>query len=405
MNPTTCDVLVAGGGVAGATAAVAAARHGLRTLLVEREGFLGGAGYAGMFQYLCGLYLNGQTVPAETLNDGIAREFTLRLRQLAPERSVKKIGQVFVLPYAREDLHHVLRDMCRAETTLDVRFRTLVTGVEEGGGEINSVDVAGPEGTQRIAAGVVIDATGNGAVAGMAGAVRDIAGEGERQLAGCIVRVTGLEQPIDSLSLAVPFHLAQAAREKKISPLLRFTTFTPGDVPGEGYCKLSLSGEDGAEREQRADRAAADMLECLSRTLPAFRNAVIAGRSLKVLDREGWRVSGCYTLTADDVVSARKFPDGVVRNAWPIELWHPDRGTVYRYVPRGDYYEIPLRCMMARGYSNLLTAGRCISVTHEALGSTRVMGACLALGGQAGAAAAFRLRHGRYPGSDLSGTS
>jgi hypothetical protein len=102
-------------------------------------------------------------------------------------------------------------------------------------------------------------------------------------------------------------------------------------------------------------------------------------------------------LTEEDVLTARKFPDAIVRNAWPVELWDRSKGTLYRYVPRGDYYEIPFRCITVKGISNLLTAGRCISVSHAALGSTRVMGTCMALGDQAGRAAAYYVRNGEYP--------
>jgi hypothetical protein len=108
-------------------------------------------------------------------------------------------------------------------------------------------------------------------------------------------------------------------------------------------------------------------------------------------------VLGDYVLTKEDVLSARKFPDGGVKNAWPVELWDRAKGTVYRYVPRGEYYEIPFRCQTVKGVPNLLTAGRCISVTHEALGSTRVMGTCMALGEQAGKAAAYYVKHGNFP--------
>ena len=72
-------------------------------------------------------------------------------------------------------------------------------------------------------------------------------------------------------------------------------------------------------------------------------------------------------------------------------------GTVYKYVKPGDYYEIPFRCLKARGFHNLLLAGRCISVTHEALGSTRVMGTCISLGEEAGLAAAYYVKQGRIP--------
>jgi hypothetical protein len=116
-----------------------------------------------------------------------------------------------------------------------------------------------------------------------------------------------------------------------------------------------------------------------------------------ILQREGRRILGEYVLTEQDVLAGRKFPDAVARNSWPMELWDAARGTRYRYPPDNDYYEIPFRCLQVRNFSNLLTAGRCISVSHEALGSTRVMGACLALGDAAGQAAAELAKTGHYP--------
>jgi hypothetical protein len=110
--------------------------------------------------------------------------------------------------------------------------------------------------------------------------------------------------------------------------------------------------------------------------------------SPEVAYREGARAWGEYTLTADVVLGARKFPDGAVRNAWPIELWDREKGPSYRYLDPGEYYEIPLRCLKAQEVSNLWCAGRCISASHEALGSTRVMGPCIALGEEAGREAA-----------------
>ena len=84
------DVLVIGGGVSGVAAAVAAARQGARTCLVEGEGFFGGIGYAGLLRHICGLYLNGDNTPTETLNKGLAREVVALLNTLSPERSVKE---------------------------------------------------------------------------------------------------------------------------------------------------------------------------------------------------------------------------------------------------------------------------------------------------------------------------
>ena len=178
---------------------------------------------------------------------------------------------------------------------------------------------------------------------------------------------------------------------------MKFTTFIYGDIPGEGFIKMSLEGEDTPDRDESALKNAHAALAYLGQLLPAFRGARITGRSLKALDREGRRIIGDYMLTEEDILTARKFSDAVVKNAWPIELWDRTKGTIYRYVPRGDYYEIPFRCLTVKGITNLLTAGRCISVSRTALGSTRVMGTCMALGEQAGLASAYFVRNGKYP--------
>jgi hypothetical protein len=244
---------------------------------------------------------------------------------------------------------------------------------------------------------MVIDCTGNGDVAALAGADFELSPESERQLAGFTIRVSGLLEGDDTLSLKVPYHCARAVERHILPQSLRFTTFTPGDTPGEGYIKMSLTGEDTPDRDRHALENAQALIAYLVQVMPAFRGARITGTSLKVLDREGRRITGDYMLSEEDVLAARKFPDAIVRNAWPIELWDRTKGTLYRYVPRGDYYEIPFRCITVRGMTNLLTAGRCISVSPAALGSTRVMGACMALGEQAGRAAAYFVRNGEYP--------
>jgi hypothetical protein len=399
----SCDVLVVGGGVAGTAAAVASARSGARTVLVEKEAYLGGTGYAGMFQYICGLYLNGDMAPTETLNTGVTREITERLRQVAPHRTIKKIGQVYVLPYTRNDLQSVLIALCSAEKDLAVLRGHAVVSVTMENNRIRDTAVEGLNGTPVIAPAMVIDCSGGGSIAAMAGAPFELTPKAERQLAGFVVHVKGLRDVDDNLSLKVPYHLAQAVKRGLFAPAVKLTTFSPGDAADEGFCKMSIFSADEETGTEKARRDANAAIRYLASVLPAFEGAVIADTSLKALEREGRRVLGEYMLTKEDVLSARKFPDGVVKNAWPIELWDRTKGTIYKYVPRGEYYEIPFRCLKVRGTTNLLTAGRCISVTHEALGSTRVMGACMALGEQAGKAAAYRVRNGKYPDNKKGG--
>jgi hypothetical protein len=390
-------ILVVGGGVSGVAAALAAARSCIPTALVEQETFLGGAGYAGLLQHICGLYLNGDAFPGETLNPGIVREIVGHLHKRSPHRTVKKMGSVYVLPYAREDLRDVLISLCRSQPHLTVYDAATAVSVETAGKHICKVTVRRSGKLNILLPGMVIDCSGNGAVSAMAGASFEIAPPEQRQLAGFTFRLAGIKDQDETLAIKVPYVLNTAVKKNILPPSLRFTTYTPGESRDEGYCKMSIDAPEGDEREQAAVRNAARVCQYLADTLPEFRDASIAETSLRILEREGRRISGEYTLTEHDVLNASKFDDGVVRNSWPIELWDKHKGTVYAYVKMGDYYEIPLRCLTVRDMPNLLCAGRCISVSHEALGSTRVMGTCIALGEQAGLAAASKLKHGRYP--------
>jgi hypothetical protein len=350
-----------------------------------------------MLQYICGLYLNGDTAPTETLNQGIVREIAALVNLSSPQKSVKKIGQVYVLPYSPDDLQKALSELCGAEKNLILLHEAAAVEVIRKGDSIESISIQGADGERSIAPLAVIDCTGSGEVAMLARAEFDISRPEERQLAGFTMHIKGLLGADDTLVLKVPYHLAQAVKQGLFAPAVRYTTFSPGESTDEGYCKMSIDTEEGPGREEHTRKEAAAVHAYLASVIPAFKNSSLAGTSLRVLERESRRVRGEYTLTKDDVLIARKFSDGVVKNSWPIELWDKLKGTVYKYVPRGDYYEIPFRCLTVKNVANLLTAGRCISVTREALGSTRVMGVCMALGEQAGKAAAYLVRNGKYP--------
>ena len=396
MN-TPCDILVAGGGVSGTAAALASARSGARTILTEKESFLGGTGYAGLLQYICGLYLNGDSFPAETLNPGIVREITGLLNKLSPQKKIKKIGQVYVLPYSREDLHSIFTSLCRQEPDLTVLYNTTVVSVKKKIRKIDKVIVSSPGVRHTIIPKFVIDCSGNGDVSAMAGASFNLSPAEKLQLAGYTIHIKGLKDQDETLAIKVPYYLAEAGRQKILSPYLRFSTFSPADTLGEGYCKLSIDGVDSAEREQRAKKEAVIVHRYLADRMPSFKDSYIAETSTGVSDREGRRICGEFTLTEKDVLTARKFYDGIVKNSWPIEIWDKNKGVIYKYVKTGDYYEIPFRCIKVKGITNLLCAGRCISVSAGALGSTRVMGTCITLGEQAGLAAAYHIKNNSYP--------
>jgi hypothetical protein len=392
MPPATirCDVLVVGCGVAGVSAAVRAAREGAQTILLEKNEFPGGAAVAGMHRFICGLYPNGGEIPASTLNGGIAAELSSKLRQLAPARGVQRIGKVHVLPFATRDLVSSLRWLSESEKGLKVLYNRKAVSVRMEHRSIASVTVQERHRELHIAPKAVVDCSGDAVIIQMSGVPYRAPPLRGRQLAGYAFRVKGLRNPDELLPLRVSYHLARAVAEKRMPAHLKLTTYTPGDDPDEGTCRLNLPPL-GVDRDARARDQARLVHRYLSRVLDSFEGSEIAETSPRVVDREGPRLCGEYTLTEEDVLGAGRFPDGRVRNAWPIEFWDEARGPSYRYLAPGDYCEIPSRCLKARDISNCWCAGRCISATRRALASTRVIGTCIALGEEAGRAAAHRI--------------
>jgi len=382
-----CDVVIVGAGIAGIGAAVRAAREGVHTILIERNDFPGGVAVAGMHRFICGLYANGDDMPDTTLNGGIAGEICDGLKALAPKKAIQRMGKVYVLPLTTRDLLSTCWSLSEKEEALEVFYNTRVVSVAMERNSIASITVQDPITEFDIVPRVVIDCSGDGIIVQMSGARYQTTPPRQLQLAGYSFRVKGLQDLDELLPLRVPYHLTKAVNEHRMPAYLRFTTYSTGDAPDEGYCRLSVPPL-GENRNEQARHDALLVHRYLSRVLTAFKGSYIAEMSPRAVDREGPRVWGEYTLTADDVLSARKFPDGVVKNAWPIELWDQQGGPSYQYLEPGDYHEIPLRCLKVEGISNCWCAGRCISATHAALASTRVMGTCVSLGEEAGRRAA-----------------
>lgn len=383
-----CEVLVVGGGVSGIVASVKAAREGASTVLIEKNSFPGGTAITGLHRFICGLYANSKDMPDKILNKGIASEICFMLQKLPPEKNPLRMGKVYVLPFAASNLMSVLRSLSKKEKQLNIYYNTGVVSAKTENNTIVSVTIQKLNKKFNIIPRVVIDCSGDGVIIKLSGARYEITPPDQRQLSGYTFRVKGLKYIDDILSVKVPYSLTMAAEQRKMPFYFKYTTFTPGDTEDEGYCKLNIPPAGINKREKQAKKDALSVHTYLSKVLPVFNGSYIVEMSPEVVDREGPRLFGKYTLTADDVINARKFPDGIVKSAWPIELWHQQKGVRYQYLAPGENYEIPLRCLVTEDIKNLYCAGRCISVTHEALGSTRVMGTCISLGERAGYEAA-----------------
>lgn len=384
----SCDILIAGGGVAGIAAAVRAAREGARAILAEINGFPGGTAVNCMHRYICGLYSSGSLPPNGALNGGIADEICAELKKLAPGTKPVKMGKVRLFPFTTGNFIRVLRSLSEKQAGLEILYETKIVSVKTEPGNIRHAFAKGLKGELQISPQAVIDCSGDGTVIRLSGAAYDISSPDERQLAGFCFKIKGIENPNDMAPVSVPYYISQAVAEKKIPFYLKYARFYQGDVADEGYCLISIPPGGSHERIRDAKKYAAAVHGILADSIDSFRNSRITEISSGIAEREGLRMKGEYTLTEKDVLSGRKFHDGVVKSTWPIELWDQKKGPSYRYLDEGAYYEIPLRCLKSRDIKNLYCAGRCISASPEALGSTRVMGTCISLGEQAGLAAA-----------------
>jgi len=386
-----CEILVIGAGASGVTAAVSASLRGADTILVEKNSFPGGAAVTGLHRFICGLYVNGAGRPKKTLNDGIVREVCSRLKTMSPDKTVARMGNVYVLPFFTKDLVAAFRSLIHGANRLKALYNFRVVSVKTDGKLIKVVRGRTPRGIVEIHPKVVIDCSGNAVVVRLSGAQYSLSPLKQRQLSSYGFRVKGLRKIDEMVSIQVPYYVKRAVEEKKLANHLKFTTFYPGYNRGEGTFKLSVMPIDGVNSVVRVKADARKLHRYLTSTIASFRSSYITEMSSEVLDREGIRVKGEYSLKTEDVIKARKFPDGIVKNAWPIELWNQKKGPQYQYLDPGEYYHIPLRCIKAKDISNLYCAGRCISASRQALGSTRIMGACMSLGEQAGFAAAKRV--------------
>jgi len=382
-----CDILVAGGGVAGIPAAVAAARAGARVVLVEKEDFLGGAGVMALHRYLCGLYLNGPQEPKETLNSGLTREIVTDIQSFLSANRPVQMGRVWGLPFEPAHLRSVYKTLAEKEPNLTVLYASTVASVDCSGERITAVTIHKQGEPSTFHPAAVIDATGSGEVIRLSGAPFKLAPKPERQLSGCTVHLDGIAGKRELLGIKIAWKLSRLPSvETQGLPL--FAGFAEGAAAHDGFCKFSIP----ATLDALDDDALAQNIICLhallSSHLPELAHSRIVAQSQR-MEREGIRLVGQWELDEASLLTARKFPDGLVRSAWPIEFWEPSDATPhYAYPPDGDYADIPRRCLRSNCITNLFAAGRCISASSRVLAATRVMGTCMALGEAAGNEAA-----------------
>ena len=416
------DVLVAGAGPAGCTAALAAARNGARVMLVERYGFLGGS--ATMPMPLLGF----TTSEGEKLLGGLPVEIVERLRSLggAIGPFTHPTLQSFI-PTDGEILKCLLDDLMN-EAGVKVLLHSAITGPILDGDVLKGVVVENKSGRREIASRIVVDATGDADVAAAAGAPFSLGREEDHltQAATTQFQIDGVEigearaylerHPAESVYPVTPGETArvfmgfptlveQARTQGYLASYPRsyviFHTMIRESLVGVNTTKMVLNGVDAADltrAEVAGRKQAMEITKFLRDFVPGFANSRLLSFPTHLGVRETRRILGRYVLTGEDLLAGREFADGIARSRYPIDIHDPARtGPDLRLLKK--FYTIPYASLLPRKIVHLIVAGRSLSATPEAMSSARVMGTCMAMGQAAGTAAALCARERISPES------
>lgn len=377
------DVAVIGGGSAGLCAAVAAARAGAKTVLIERSEMLGGMGTLAKVHTFCGLYHPDVSKPPVVVNKGLAEEIEGLMRARTGAAPVK-MGKVYVLPQDPEAFAEIARELVEAEELLEVRMGVECAGITRGDGFLLETN----EGSFRAKA--LVDASADAVVAALLGEAR-LSVEPERNQRSAFVfslkgvKPEGIEEDF-RMKLALGIVRAVAAGELPDEAL--GTAGRASALAGEIYFTTDLDPAPADELMAMGKELAEMVTDFLKRSFPEYANAEGPFCAEQPGVRETCRWEGRYLLTEEDLLKGKQFPDTVAYASWPIELRETTRGARMNYFEKPMPGNIPLRALVSRNVPGVFFAGRCISATHEALASVRVMGTCFATGQAAGKAAA-----------------
>jgi len=396
------DVLVIGSGPAGVCAAVAAARMGGKVALVERYGCIGGNLTVGHVGPILGMVARGSM-----------RDELVALLGVPQNDMIGAVG----VAHDAEDAKRILANFVDHEN-ITVFLQTAVCDVVMEKNAITGVIAAGKEGLQCLSGKVVIDCTGDGDVAWMAGAVFQkgrndglmqpvtheftLGNVDERKALACYGDVDDVEfngmrfldyckgcadrGEIPSQIAAVRLHRTVYPGERRVNTtqVNRIDSTITGDLfTAEVELRNQISLVTGF----------------LKKHFPGYENCVVTSSGTTLGVRESRRIMGGYLMTRDDVATGRRFEDAVVHKAeFVVDIHNPEgAGQAESEIQYSLPYDLPYRSFVPQNIDGLYTAGRCISGTHEAHASYRVMSICMAMGQAVGTAAVMCIQTGTIP--------
>lgn len=418
MSDLSCDVLVVGGGVTGVVAAAAAGRQGAKVILLESRTFLGGNATTGLCLH------NFTTKFSRQVVYGMAQEMVDRL--------IKMGGAVGHIPYSGfvnavtpvdGDRFRILATEIVAEADVRIIYGANVVDATVVDGDVTELLVAMKGGLRRISAKRVIDSSGDADVAAYAGAEfrKGEKTTGKMQPVSMLMRFYNVDTRLIAREIGVtepamatrpeynePFPVYFNGTFSKWNDIVRektnlknndhivfFNTTWPNQVNVNTSAVFGVDGTDPlAMGKATVDlmKQVVQVAEFLKEHVPGFRDGSYAPAIYPGV-RESRNIIGQYEISDDDVISGRKFEDGIGQVCFPVDIHDPDTGQAHFHDIGGDgAFDIPYRAMLPKGLNNVIVAGRCISATHYAHGATRNMAPCMVMGEAAGVAAAMAAR-------------
>ena len=422
------DVLVAGGGVSGCAAALAAARTGAKVLVLEQNGYLGGSltgcGVGPMMTFHAG---DKQVIA------GIMQELVESLVQRGA--SVGHIPDTkqytsTVTPFQAEGLKLVLDEKLQ-EAGCTVLFHTFVGAVQQKNRKITGLTLCNKDGLHTVSAAVYVDATGDGDIASWAGALmtKGRPEDGVSQPMTMKMKYCGVDtEKLRSYILAHPEKFPKLAPHAELMQKtvgMDLEGFDEEFVQAKAEGRLSIrrenvlmfgTGRDGeyivnttrivehdatdaaslSDAERIGRRQCEELDAFLHRYVPGFEHALLEFTGPSVGVRGSRQLIGCHTLTAEEILECKAFPDRIAHSSYPIDIHNPKgEGTLSTFMSRpGSYYSIPYSIMVCFEIDNLIVTGRCVSATFEAQAAIRTTPTVGAMGQAAGIAAAMVARNG-----------
>lgn len=424
-----------GGGPSGSLAAIAAARCGVRTLLLEQYAFLGGS----LTAMGVGPMMSFHNPRGEQVVMGIAQELIERLMDLGASPGHIPDTTTYcstVTPFDSEALKIELETML-TEAGGEVLYHTqLAEAVLDQVGQLTGIRVCNKAGLSVITAQVFVDATGDADLASACGVpfIKGRASDGAAQPMTMNLKVANVDT--DKIRAYVQEHpeefgftqdVAVALERMSRSPRLSLGGYKSAwnaakargelDVPREGILMFEtatpgviivnssrIQGLDATNPRQLSQAEAIGRKQCrqiftfLKNHCIGFENAVRMDSSSQVGVRESRHVQGLYLLTAEDLVHEKQFEDPIALGGYPIDIHSPNAAeTNHVHMRDNAAYQIPLRSLLLAKPGNLVVSGRCISATHEASAAFRVTPIAMAIGQAAGTVAALAALSGTTP--------